>query len=69
MLGPICCKSYNVNGDHQFFIGSEKYIQPLTSLHQFPNFNPGRDMIFQKFRQGVSNYRTVAELRTFDGTT
>jgi hypothetical protein len=58
MQGPICCKTYNVNGDPQlffFFIGPEKYIQPFTSLHQMANFSPGRDMIFQKFGQGVSN--------------
>jgi hypothetical protein len=37
-------------------------------LHQIANSSPGRDMIFQKFGQGVSNLSTVAELRTFDGT-
>jgi len=38
-----------------FFIGSEKYIQPISSLHLIANFTPGRDMIFQNFKQGVSN--------------
>ena len=35
-----------------FFIGSEKYIQPFTSLHQVPNFNPGRDMNFKSSDRG-----------------
>ncbi len=38
-----------------FFIASEKYIQPFTSLHHIPNFSPARDMIFENFKQGVSN--------------
>jgi hypothetical protein len=38
-----------------FFIGSEKYMQPLSSLHVNANFTPRRDMIFQNFKQGVSN--------------
>jgi hypothetical protein len=38
-----------------FFIGPEKYVQPITSLRKIPNSSPGRDMIFQKFGQVVSN--------------
>ncbi len=48
-------KSYKVNGDPpiiSFFIGPEKYIQPITSLHQIANSSPGRDMIFQKVWTG-----------------
>jgi hypothetical protein len=44
-----------VTPNYLFFIGPEKYIQPFTSLHQIANSNPGRDMIFQKYGQGVSN--------------
>ena len=54
MLGPICCKSYNVNGDPQllnFFLVQKN----IYSQSQIANFSPGRDMIFQKFGQGVSN--------------
>jgi hypothetical protein len=50
MQRPNCCKSYIVYGDPQiffFFIGTEKYIQLLSSLHQIANFSPGKDMIFQ----------------------
>jgi hypothetical protein len=43
-------------------------MQPLTSLHQIAIFSHGRDMIFQKFGQGVSNLRTIVELRTIGGT-
>ncbi len=57
MQGPDCCKSYNVYVDPQnfFFIGTEKFIQPLSSLHQIANFSPGRDMM----RYDFSIVRTV----------
>jgi hypothetical protein len=35
MLGPICCKSYNVNGDHQLliFLLVQKNIYSILPLY------------------------------------
>jgi hypothetical protein len=66
MLGPICCKSYNVNGDHQIliFLLVQKNINSLLPLYTwFLTSIPAEIWFFKSSDRGCRTKGPLPNLR------